>query len=103
MSQFIITYFGGEHPKTPEEGKKHFESYQQWLQSLGEDVVEPMVPYKNSRTLNADGSLMESSVTSMSGHTIIKAANIDDAIAKVKSCPFFDINGTLEIAEIVEM
>lgn len=103
MSQFIVTYFGGERPKTPEEGQKHFDAYQQWLQSLGDAVIAPMVPYKMNRTIQADGTVIESSVTAMSGHTIIEAEDIHIATEMIKTCPFFEINGTLEIAELVEM
>lgn len=103
MSQFIVTYFGGERPKTPEEGKKHFDAYQQWLISLGNAVIEPMMPYKMNRTVKADGTVIDHSVTAMSGHTIIEAEDINIALEMIKTCPFFDINGTLEIAELVEM
>jgi hypothetical protein len=39
----------------------------------------------------------------MTGHTIIQAQSIAGAIAMAKACPFLDINGTLEVAELVPM
>ena len=103
MNQFIITYLGGDQPSSPEEGQKHFAKYQEWLGSLGDAAVRPMVPFKNSHTINPDGSVVEGSSVAMSGHTIIQAESIEQAVEYAKSCPFLDTNGSLEIAELVEM
>ncbi len=62
-----------------------------------------MVPYKNIHTLKADGSVTEGSSTTMTGHTIIQAESVEQAIEMVQSCPFLEINGTLEVAEIISM
>lgn len=103
MNQYIITYLGGDQPSTPEDGKKHFANYQQWLASLGDAVVKPMVPFKNIHTVKPDGSVITGSAVAMSGHTILQAASIEQAIELARSCPFLDINGSLEVAEIVQM
>lgn len=102
MKQFVITYLGGDQPATPEEGQKHFAKYQEWLGSLGEAALKPMVPFKNVHTLSA-GGVEEGSSVSMTGHTVVQANSIEEAIEFARACPFLDINGTLEVAEIVEM
>lgn len=103
MNQYIITYLGGEQPSSPEEGQKHFAKYQEWLGSLGDAAVRPMVPFKNSHTIHPDGSVVEGSSVAMSGHTIIQAESIEQAVEYAKLCPFLDTNGSLEVAELVEM
>ena len=103
MNQYIITYLGGDQPSSPEEGQKHFAKYQEWLGSLGDAAVRPMVPFKNSHTINPDGSVVEGSSVAMSGHTIIQAESIEQAVEYAKSCPFLETNGSLEVAELVEM
>ena len=103
MNQYIITYLGGDQPSSPEEGKKHFARYQEWLGSLGEAAVKPMVPFKNSHTVRPDGSVSEGSSVAMTGHTIVQAESIEVAIEYAKSCPFLEINGSLEVAELVQM
>ncbi len=103
MNQYIITYFGGDQPSNPDEGRKHFAKYQAWLNTLGDAVIKPMVPFNNNHTINTDGSVTSGSAVSMSGHTIIQADSIEAAIALTKQCPFLDINGTLEIAEVVQL
>lgn len=103
MNQYIISYIGGDQPASPEEGQKHFARYQQWLGSLGDAALKPMVPFKDTHTVNPDGSVTEGSLVSMTGHTIVQAESIEQSIEYAKSCPFLEINGSLEVAELVQM
>ena len=103
MSQFIISYIGTPQPSSPEEGQKHFAKYKEWLSSLGESVVSPANPFKNTHIVNSDGTVENGGRTGMSGYTIIKVDSIDDALSMAKSCPFLDIGGTLEVSELVQM
>ena len=103
MNQYVITYLGGDQPASPEEGQKHFARYQEWLDSLGESAIKPMVPLKNSHTVRPDGSVTEGSSVVMSGYTIVEAESIAQAIEYARSCPFLDINGSLEVSELVQM
>lgn len=103
MKKFMISYFGGDHPSTPEEGKAHFQKYEEWLASINDYVITAMAPLKNSRTVTSNNDIAEGSATKMSGYTVVQATTIDEAVALTKNCPFLAINGTLEVAEMVEM
>ncbi len=103
MSQFLITYLGGEQPATPEEGQQHFAKYKAWLGSLGDAVVSPANPIKSTHTIHPDGSITQESKTTMSGYTIVEADSIEQALSFAKTCPFLEINGTLEVSERVQM
>jgi len=80
MPRYIIVYIGGNPPSSPEEGKKHFAKYQQWLTSLG-----------------------SGSVTAMSGYTIIEVESMDEALEIAKACPFLETGGSLEVSELMQM
>lgn len=103
MSQYVIVYLGGDQPSSPEEGKQHFMKYKEWLTSLGNSVVSPMNPFKNTSTVKSDGTVTTGSTTSMSGYTIIEAESMETALEIAKACPFLDINGSLEVSELVQM
>lgn len=103
MNQYMITYLGGDQPSSPEAGKQQFARYQEWLTSLDDSAVKPMVPFKNIHTISPDGSAVPGSSVSMSGHTIIQAESIEAAISIARACPFLETNGSLEVAEIVQM
>ena len=103
MSQFMITYLGGDKPSSPEEGQAHMGKYMAWLGSLGDAAVSPMNPIKGTNTINPDGSVTASSTTTMSGFTVVEAESLDAAIAMAKACPFLEVNGSLEVSEMIKM
>ena len=103
MAQYIITYLGGDQPSSPEEGMQHFAKYKEWLSSLGDSAVSPANPFKNTSTVNSDGSVTTGSTTSMSGYTIIEADSMKTALEIAKASPFLDIGGSLDVSELVQM
>jgi len=103
MARYLITYLGGNQPSTPEEGKHHFAKYKEWLSSIGDAVVSPANPLKHIHTISPEGTVSESSLTSMSGFTVIDAESMISALKIAKACPFLDIGGSLEVAELVPM
>jgi len=103
MPQYIFVYLGGEYPSDPAEGQKHFEKYQQWLISLGDAVVSPAVPFKDTHTVRPDGSASPGTMSAMSGLSILRMPSMEAALAAAQTCPFLEINGTLEVSEMIEM
>ena len=103
MAHYMITYLGGDHPSTPEEGKQHFAKYKAWLSSLGEAAVSPANPLKGTTTVKPDGTVSPGGTTGMSGFTVVEADSIDEALVMAKSCPFLDIGGSLEVSELLQI
>ena len=103
MPQYIIAYLGGDQPSSPEEGEQHYAKYREWLASLGDSAVSPANPFKDTSTVNPDGTVTPGSTTSMSGYTIIEAESMEVALSIAKACPFLDIGGSLEVSELIKM
>ena len=103
MTQFIITYLGGNKPATPEEGRAHFAKYMLWIKGLGDTVVSAMNPLKDTHQVLPDGNVSTDLGTKMSGFTIIEAESIEVAVKITKACPFLDIGGSLEVSELVQL
>ena len=103
MTQFVFVYLGGNQPSSPEEGKKHYSKYMDWLSSLGDSVVTPMIPLKDTCTVSSDGTVREGGSSAMSGFTIIKADSMDAALSIAQACPFLEIGGSLEVSEFMQM
>ena len=103
MTQYVIVYLGGNQPASPEEGKQHFAKYMDWLSSLGDAVVSPANPLKDTHTVNPDGTVTSGGTTSMSGYTIIAADAMEAALSMARACPFLDVGGSLEVSELMEM
>jgi hypothetical protein len=103
MAQYLISYLGGDQPSSPEEGQKHFAKYKEWIASLGEAIISPANPLKATHTIKPDGSVSAGGNTGMSGYTIIEADSIEAVLEIAKACPFLEINGTLEVSELMKM
>ncbi len=103
MQQYIFIYLGGDYPDNPEDGKKHFEEYQGWLTALGDAVVSPAIPFKDTHTVHPEGKTEQGTTTLMSGMSILRFESMEAAIEAANACPFLKINGTLEVSEMIEM
>jgi len=103
MKQFVLVYLGGNQPSSPEEGRQHFAKYMEWLTSLGDSVVIPTIPLKDTTTVSSDGTIAEGGSSAMSGFSIIKADSMEAALSIAQACPFLEIGGSLEVSEMMEM
>lgn len=103
MKQFVLVYLGGNQPSSPEEANKHFSKYMAWLSSLGDSVVIPTIPLKDTNTVSPDGAIREGGSSAMSGFSIIKADSMEAALLIAQACPFLEIGGSLEVSEMMQM
>jgi len=70
---------------------------------MGDAVVSPAIPFKDTHTVHPDNTIQPGTTSLMSGLSIIKADSMDAALKVAQSCPFLEINGTLEISEMIDM
>jgi len=103
MKQFVLVYLGGNQPSSPEEASKHFDKYMAWLSSLGDSVVIPTIPLKDTTTVDSDRTIREGGSSAMSGFSIIKADTMEAALTIAQNCPFLEIGGSLEVSEMMQM
>ena len=103
MPKYIFVYLGWEQPRDPKKAQEHFEKYQDWLRALGSAVLSPAVPFKDTHTIQPNGSAGPGTMSTMSGFSIIQLNSMHDALEAAKVCPFLEINGTLEVSEMIEM
>jgi len=103
MNTYILVYLGGTQPTNEEEGAKHFEKYRAWLSSLGDALISPANPLKDTNVITPDGNVAPGSTTEMSGFTVLQADSMQDAIKMGRSCPFLEIGGTLEVSEMMRL
>lgn len=103
MTQFVFVYLGGNQPSSPEEASKHYDKYMEWMSSLGDSVVNPTIPLKDTHTVSADGTIREGGSSAMSGFSIIEADSMKAALSIAQACPFLEIGGSLEVSELMQM
>lgn len=103
MPQYIIAYLGTPKPSSPEENQKHMAKYRAWLADLGDAVISPANPFKNTNTINSDGTIVSGGTSTMSGFTILEAETEQAALSIAKDCPYLEVGGTLEVSELMKM
>ena len=103
MPNFVISYHGGEKPKTPEEGKEGMEKFMSWLSDLGEAVVNPGSPLGKSMIVSSSDVSEYTGDNPWSGFSIVSAENMEAALEIAKKCPFLETKGTLEVAQVMRM
>jgi len=99
MAQYILAYFGGKKPETPEAGQEQMVKWQAWIEGLGEAVLNPGTPLMKSKTLNAMG---ETEGGMLNGFAVLKADSMEDALEMAKGDPFLE-TGTIQVSEMMQI
>jgi len=104
MAKYLFVYHGGDHPQTEEEVAKVMDDWGNWMGSLGAAVIDGGNPVGQSSTVHPDGSVTsDGGPNPASGYGLFEAADLEDALAKAKGCPILAANGSIEVAEAIDM
>ena len=74
-----------------------------WVSDLGDAVVNPGTPLGPSKTVSSDGVADDGGPNPLSGFSIVRADSMDAALEMAKACPTLDLDGTLEVAQVMKM
>ena len=99
MANYLLVFHGGSMPETQEEGVKIMQAWTDWFGTLGDAVIDQGNPVSKVKTIAANGSVSDGGVNPSSGYTIIKADNLDAAVAAAKGCPVLAGGASVEVAE----
>ena len=97
MADYIIGYFGGAKPATPEEGQAHRGKWMKWIESLGDKVVNPGQPLMGTELIGPEIEMP------MSGFAIVRADSKDEALEIARADPFLEMGGTIQVSEMMKM
>ncbi|MEX3012015.1 YciI family protein [Hoeflea sp. TYP-13] len=103
MPKYVFAYHGGKKPESPEEGAKVMAAWNAWFETIGGAIVDPGNPVSVSKTVTAGGVADNGGANPLSGYTIVNADSIDAAIGMAKGCPILEDDGSVEVAEAMDM
>lgn len=103
MAKFVFAYHGGKRFSSKEEGQAHMVRWRQWTGSLGPALVDPGVAVGKSITVSAMGVVDNGGANPISGVSMVEADTIEAATEMARRCPHLDIEGSIEIAEVMQM
>ena len=99
MANYLLVFHGGSMPESQEEGAKVMKAWTDWFGTLGDKLVDGGNPVSQVKTIAANGSVSVGGTNPSSGYTIIKADNLDAAVALAKGCPVLQGGASIEVAE----
>jgi len=105
MKKFILLYNGPATPPeqmAPEQVKSVMAKWREWMEKIGDAMVDMGQPMANGEAIVDDGSAGKA--TQLSGYTIIQAENMEEAKKLVDGHPFLsDKTGkfSVEIHELL--
>lgn len=103
MPNYLLAYHGGSTPEGEEAQAASLEAWNDWMEAVGEQLLDGGNPVGASQTVSADGSVAETGGDRVSGYSIIEADDIDAAIEIARGCPIIADGGSIEVAELIEM
>ncbi len=99
MRYFLVAYPDGKQPDTPDKTEVEIERWRGWFDRTGPAIVDLGNLVGAVKTASAEGGRDTGGDNPLSGHTIIHAESIDQAVEQVKACPIIG-NGSIEVTEI---
>lgn len=91
-----------------EQMQADIQEYTRWVEGLvasghfiSGDPLEPEGRYLTKDTILTDGPFIESK-EAITGYILLKAENLEEALAIAKSCLVFNAGGTLEVRPVMK-
>jgi hypothetical protein len=104
MPNYLVTYHGGGGaPPSPEARDQMMAAFGAWVASVGDAMVDPGAPLGPSKSVSSGGTQDGPVGDAIGGYTVLRATDLDAAVALVESHPFVARGGTLQVIEAVEL
>ena len=98
MANFLLTFHGGSMPETKEEQDQVMTAWTAWFGALGDALVDGGNPISRARAISPDGSVMDAT-SAPTGYSILRAADLDAAVALARGCPVLAGGASVLVAE----
>jgi hypothetical protein len=98
MANYLLTYYGGGMPDSPDETAQVMQAWTAWFTELGDALVDGGNPTSGSRAISPDGSVMDATMAP-TGYSIIKADSLDAAVTAAKGCPVLAGGASIVVSE----
>jgi hypothetical protein len=91
--KFLYLYFGGNPPKSAEEGQKVMQDWMAYFGKMGDKIVDGGAPLGPHKAVGGTVSAKPS------GYSIINAASLEEAVKFTEGHPHLMSGGSIEVCE----
>jgi hypothetical protein len=109
MPKFLFAYHGGKMPETEADIAAEMKRWRDWMDGLGDALVDPGNPVGMSKTVSvdgiaSDGIASDGGANPVSGYSLVMADDLNMALAMAAGCPMVTQgHGSIEVAETHNM
>ncbi len=110
MEKYMFLFLGGDPSHlSPEKQQAHMQKWFEWVEKMkseqryvsGEALMPGGKTVTGVKKVVTDGPYAESKEV-VTGYFVILAKDLDEATALAKGCPDFELNGIVEVREVVK-
>ena len=101
MPNFLVTYHGGGVPEGEEARQQAMADFGAWVGKTGDALTDPGAPLGPSMTVSSDGVRSGAADGPLGGYSVLRADDMDSAVALVRDHPFVKRGGSLQVTEAV--
>jgi hypothetical protein len=108
MATFLFTYRVPRRPlsetlaELDEAGRTaRMAAWNAWFDTMAESVIERGNPVNDARTVGTAGT--GDAETRIGGYSVVRAADMDAAVALAQGCPAIQWGGGVEVGEFIEL
>ena len=88
-------------PEGDEAREQAMAAFAQWVAKTGQALVDPGAPLGPARTVSAGSVTDGTAAGPFNGYSILEAADLDGAVDLVRSHPYVERGGSLQVSEAV--
>ena len=98
MANYVFTYRAPKSSASSAPSEDAMAAWTAWFDGISDSVVDRGAPVFDRSTL---GSAPTDTV--LGGYSLVKAADLEAAVALAKGCPILERGGAVEVGAITEM
>ncbi len=104
MPKYVLTYHGeaGPMPSEPAAIEAIMAEWGAWYGTMGDKLVDGGAPFGAQAAVGPGGSSV-AAPASLTGYTIVDAADMDAAVSVAQGCPVLANGHTVQVSEAVDM
>jgi hypothetical protein len=99
MTKYILMYYGGKRPETPEEFTGVMEAWRSWTEEMGKAVLDSGNPVSQVAHVAPDKVSRGANGAVPTGYSLIQAENMEQAIQIAQTTPVVQQGGQAVVYE----
>ena len=101
MPSFLVTYHGGGMPEGEEARQQAMADFGAWVGKTGDALTDPGAPLGPSMTVSGGSVRPGAADGPIGGYSVLRADDMDSAVALVRDHPFVGRGGSLQVPAAV--